>query len=78
MVTFGKNPVINGGDEMIEIKIDTGNAAFDDYSKAVNYVLLQVQDTANKIGEGKLRLPVTMKVWDENGNTVGTVKYSKR
>ena len=63
---------------MIEIKIDTGNAAFDDYSKAVNYALLQVQDLANKIGDGKLHLPIIIKLWDKNGNTVGTAKFSKR
>ena len=63
---------------MIEIKIDTGNAAFDDYSKAVNYVLIQVQDMANKIGDGKLHLPVLMKVMDMNGNTTGTAKFTKR
>jgi len=63
---------------MIQIKIDTGNAAFDDYSKAVNYVLLQVQNMANTIGNGKLHLPVLMKLMDVNGNAVGSVKFGKR
>jgi hypothetical protein len=62
---------------MITITIDTGNDAFDDYSKAVNYALLQVQDMANKIGDGKIHLPVIMKLMDVNGNSVGTVSFKK-
>lgn len=63
---------------MIEIKFGTGNEAFDDYSKAINYVLLQVQNLANRVGDGKLHLPVIMKLMDVNGNTVGKMKFSKR
>jgi hypothetical protein len=67
------------GGNMVEIKFDTGNAAFDDYAKAVNHILLQVQDMANRIGEGeRIHLPVTMKLMDGNGNSVGTMKFSKR
>mgnify|MGYP001603790232 CR=1 FL=1 len=65
---------------MITIKIKDDNAAFEDnYSKAVNYILLQVQEIANMIEEEpkKLRFPMDMKVTDENGNIVESAKFTR-
>lgn len=64
---------------MITIKFETANEAFDNFSKGVNYVLLQVQNIANDIEEypTKYHLPAVFSLLDENGNTVGSVKFGK-
>jgi hypothetical protein len=64
---------------MITIKIQTDNSAFEDnYSKTVNHVLLQIQDEANKIEEKKIRLPISVILWDGNGNSIGLAKFDGR
>lgn len=64
---------------MITIKIQTGNATFEDgYSKAVNHVLLQVQNAANEVEEGERTRPTTIILWDDNGNSVGWAKFDNK
>lgn len=62
---------------MITIKFKTDNSAFkDDYAKTVNHVLLQIQDMANRIGdEEKMHLPVSIILWDGEGNSIGTATF---
>ena len=63
---------------MIEIKIETNNDVFkSNYSQAVNYVIMQVQNIADRIDHKKITIPVAFKLWDENGNSIGSVKFTK-
>jgi len=64
---------------MITIKIQTGNSSFvDNYSKALNQVLLQIQNKANEIEEEGIKLPKTIILWDENGNSIGLAKFDNK
>jgi hypothetical protein len=64
---------------MIEIKFQTDNDVFaNNYSKAVEHVLIQVQNEANKIGERRMKLPMTIILWDGNGNSIGTAKFTNK
>ena len=63
---------------MIEIKIDTDNDVFKvNYSQAVNYVIMQVQNLADRVEDKKITLPMVMILWDENGNSIGSIKVTR-
>jgi len=62
----------------IVISMETDNAAFrNSFSKAVNGILLQVQDRVNEMEEfpDKYKTPINFSLWDINGNKVGYVKF---
>jgi hypothetical protein len=63
---------------MITIRISTDNASFkDEFSKAVNYALLQVQNAANEVEVTSISFPSKYSIFDVNGNRIGYAKFTK-